>query len=266
MQFADMQPYWEKQGIKFHMVTASTSSEKVKMWEELRAGNYESYIKDILDPLDEKFMSTIRENCPNVTDAHLTGKVFFARDVMGIFVNSIGTLEDAILRASELAPPKGNINNSNIKVKRSMKQFVKLNAVLGLESLESVDESVSLNEEQLDLVETALSEPNTISAERDQANTERDAAILERDQANTERDAARTELTNALDPFNAIDPSIASAETPEAKVQAIRTLLAAKPGTAPAGTLEEGDPTKNSEVDWEAIDNLPHNKVVDENT
>lgn len=106
VQFVDMQPYWEKQGIKFHVVTASTSSEKVKMWAELRAGKYDSYIKDILDPLDEKFMNTIRANCPNVEAKHLTGKVFFARDVMGVFVNSIGTIEDAILRASELAPSK----------------------------------------------------------------------------------------------------------------------------------------------------------------
>jgi hypothetical protein len=133
-----------------------------------------------------------------------------------------------------------------------MKQFAKLNAVLGLESLESVDESVSLNEEQLDLVETALSEPDTISAERDQANTE--------------RDAARLELTNALTPIDAIDATIANATTPEEKATAIRAILSSKPGTAPTGNLEKGDPTKDTDdVDWEAIDNLPHNKSVDEN-
>lgn len=257
MQFADMQPYWEKQGIKFHMVTASTSPDKVAMWEELRAGKYESYIKEILDPLDEKFMNTIRENCPNATDEHLTGKVFFARDVMGVFVDSIGTLEDAILRASKLAPAKDEITNPKNKVKRSMKQFTKLNAVLGLESLESVEESVSLNEEQLDLVETALSEPDTISAERDSAITERDTVILE-------RDAARTELTNALNSINAIDPTILGAETPEGKATAIRALLSSKPGAAPIGNLGSTDPIKDT-VDWEAIDNLPHNKAVDNN-
>ena len=90
-------------GVKFHTITASTSPEKVKMWEDLRAGKYENYIKEILDPLDQKFMNTIRENCPNVEDKHLSGKTFFARDVMGVFVDSIGTLEDAILRAAELA-------------------------------------------------------------------------------------------------------------------------------------------------------------------
>lgn len=106
VQFADMQPYFEKQGVAFHIVKASTSIDKVKMWEDLRAGKYDDYIKEVLDPLDEKFMDTIRTNCPNVDDKHLTGKVFFARDVMGVYVNKIGTIEDAIFRASELAPAK----------------------------------------------------------------------------------------------------------------------------------------------------------------
>jgi protease-4 len=108
VQFADLQPMLEAQGVAFHIVKASTSVDKVKMWEDLRAGKYDEYIQQILDPLDEKFMNTIRSNCANVQDKHLTGKVFFARDVLGVYVNSIGTISDAIQRASELAPAKKN--------------------------------------------------------------------------------------------------------------------------------------------------------------
>lgn len=108
VQFADMQPFFEKQGVAFHTIKASTSIDKVKTWEDLRAGKYDDYIKEILDPLDEKFMNTIRANCPNVKDNYITGKVFFARDVMGVYVNSIGTIDNAILRASELASAKKN--------------------------------------------------------------------------------------------------------------------------------------------------------------
>ena len=107
MSFMDIQPYWEKKGVKFHTITASTSPEKTKQWEDLRAGKYDAFVKDVLDPLDEKFMNIIKENRPNVTDEHLTGKVFFARDVMGVFVDSIGSLEDAVSRAYELAHPEG---------------------------------------------------------------------------------------------------------------------------------------------------------------
>jgi protease-4 len=262
MRFADWQPHWEKKGVKFHTVAASTSPEKNKVFDELREGNYDSYIKEVLDPIDKKFMDTIKERFPNCEDKHLTGKVFFARDVMGIFVNSIGTLSDAVARAHQLSNPEEENSNHNLKHTRSMKQFAKLNAVLGLDALESADEAVSLNEEQLELVESALLQNDqAVAAARTEAETQRDAA-------NAELAIAQTSLANAVAAFDAIDPTIAVAESPEAKAQAVRTLLAAKPGVKIEGNLEITDPAakKSTETDWEAINNLPHNIEVDENS
>ena len=224
MRFADWQPHWEKKGVKFHTVAASTSPEKNKAFDELREGNYDSYIKEVLDPIDKKFMDTIKERFPNCEDKHLTGKVFFARDVMGIFVNSIGTLSDSIARAYQLANPEETNSNHNLKHTRSMKQFAKLNAVLGLDAIESADEAVSLNEEQLELVEGALLQNDqAVASARTEAETQRDAA-------NASLVTAQTSLSNATAAFDAIDPTIAAADSPEAKAQAVRTLLAAKPG------------------------------------
>ena len=157
-----------------------------------------------------------------------------------------------------------------------MKQFAKLNAVLGLEALESVDEAVSMNQEQLELVESALLQKDQAVAEaRTEAETQRDAANASLVTAETQRDAAsaslaaaKTSLANAVAAFNEIDPTIAAAESPEAKAQAVRTLLAAKPGVKIEGNLETSDPSakKSTETDWEAINNLPHNIEVDENS
>lgn len=260
MSFADIQPYWEKKGIKFHTITASTSPEKVKLWEDLRDGKYEQYIKEVLDPLDEKFMNAVKQNRSGVEEKHLTGKVFFARDVMGIFVDRTGSLEDAILRASELATErKENSNNSQNTF--SMKQFEKLNAVLGVESLEAVDDQISLNQEQLESVEAALSSGDQLEAERDTAVTERDTAVAE-------RDTARTDLADAVGMFDAIDPSIANAQTPQEKAEAVRALLAAKPGSKIEGNHDTHDPEggKPKDADWDVIDSLPHNKSVDQNS
>jgi len=262
MRFADMQPYWEKEGVVFHTITASTSQDKNKMFEELRAGNYDAYIKEVLDPLDKKFMDVMKQNFPNCEDKHLTGKVFFARDVMGVFVNSIGTLGDAVTRAWQLTKPEEENSNHNLKNTSSMKQFAKLNAVLGLDALESVDEAVSMNEEQLELVESALLQNDqAITNARTEAETQRDAA-------NAALVTAQTSLANAAAAFDAIDPTIASAESPEAKAQAVRTLLAAKPGVKIEGNLEITDPAgkKSTETDWDAINSLPHNIDVDENS
>lgn len=262
MSFADIQPYWEKKGVKFHTITASTSPEKVKMWEDLREGKYDTYIKDILDPLDEKFMNVIKENRPGVEDQHLTGKVFFARDVMGVFVDSIGTIEEAILRAYELANPEDEEDSENHQNTKSMKQFEKLNAALGVDSLEAVDESVSLNEEQLQALEDQL-------AANDQAIADaRAAAEKERDEAVSAKEKAEEDLSNAVSAFDAIDEEVANAETPEEKAEAIRNLLAAKPGAKAEGNKEKNDPDAGAkkDADWETIDNLEHNKEIDKNS
>lgn len=261
MRFADWQPHWEKKGVKFHTIAASTSPEKNKAFDELREGNYDAYVKEVLDPIDKKFMNVIKERFPVCEDKHLTGKVFFARDVMDVFVNSIGTLNDAITRAYQLSNPEEENTNHNIKNRGSMKQFVKLNAVLGLDALESVDEAVSLNEEQLVLLESALLQNDQAVADaRTEAETHREAA-------NAELATTKTTLSNALAAFDAIDPIIAAAVSTEAKAEAIRTLLAAKPGVKTEGILDTTDPVvkTSTETDWEAINNLPHNKEVDEN-
>jgi protease-4 len=279
LNFADMRPAYEKQGVVFHTVVASTSPDKQKTYNDLRAGKYDEIIKEQLDVLDEKFMAAVRENRPQVEDRHLTGKVFFARDVMGVFVDSIGTIETAILRAAELAEQNSDSdsNTNNFKNITSMKQFTLLNAVLGVPSLESVDEVVSLNEEQLTEIEGALEQTNLVVAERDTAIAERDAAKAVSDLAVTEREAAvaesesavaartaaENELATAIALFDDIDGTVAAAQTPAEKAAAISALLASKPGAKPAGNLEEVDPDATStEVDWATIDSLEHNQNV----
>jgi hypothetical protein len=193
----------------------------------------------------------------------LKGRVFYAQDVIGSLIDSIGPFETAVDRVLELAnfkedPGTGNSNNSN-KQKRQMKQFTHLNGALNVESLESSEEGVFLQEEQLQTIETALEANQQIVSERD-------TAIQERDSANQSLQTVQAELASAYDPLNAIDPTIASAETTEAKVSAIRTLLAAKPAVAPVQTLGQQDNNVTAEEDWEMINNLPHNKQVDQNS
>ena len=149
-------------------------------------------------------------------------------------------------------------NVPNIKKPEMKTQFLNVNKVLKVENLESTAEGVFLNETQLAEIENRLALDQQIIAERDTANAARDAAIAERDTANTN-------LINAMDPFNAIDASIASAESPEAKVLAIRALLSKKPATQPAGNMGKSDPVSDG-VEWDVINNLPHNKQVDKNS
>ena len=108
-----------------------------------------------------------------------------------------------------------DINNNSQKIVK-MKKFAKLNTALGVDSLESVDKAVSLNEEQLERVEGVLSDNEQAVADA------RTAVETERDTANAERDTAQTDLTNAVEAFDGIDQTVAAAKTPAQKAEANR--------------------------------------------
>lgn len=233
----------------------------------------------ILNPINQKFKDDVTANRAKVTADQLKGRTYFAKDVIGTLIDSVGDFQYAIDRVLELAnyKPKqknGGPSSSQITPKNKVdmkKQFLNVNKVLNVAALEATEEGVFLNEEQLELVENQIASIDTLTSEH---QTAIEAVTAELATANetvanitAELTAARTELTNALDPFNAIDPTIASADTPEAKVTAIRTLLSAKPGSAPVQNLGANDKhdDANQEVDWETINNLEYNKQVDAN-
>ena len=94
MSFADMQPAYERMGVKFHEIYSSLSNEKNKDFEEIRKGNYENYRKETLDPLAVEFRNSVQQNRP-LEENQLTGKTFFAKDVVGSMIDQIGSIEDA---------------------------------------------------------------------------------------------------------------------------------------------------------------------------
>lgn len=150
------------------------------------------------------------------------------------------------------------------KITIMKKQFDLLNLALDVEKLESVDGHVHLNEQQLEVIDNAIK----ASEKADQlqnAISEKDTAVTERDAAVTAKATAETDFSNAINLFNAIDNSVAGAETIENKVEAIKALLAKKPGDNASGTQEEVDADLGADSMWNTIDNLPHNQNLDNN-
>jgi protease-4 len=107
--FIDMQPYWESLGIKFHEVYSDLSKDKNRLFREMRHGDYENYKKAVLDPLAQEFRDIIKTNRPNVKDEHLTGKMFFAKDVVGTLIDEIASFDDAIRITADMAKPKKQV-------------------------------------------------------------------------------------------------------------------------------------------------------------
>jgi len=99
IQFADVQPYWESLGIKFHRIRADQSKDKNEVFYQALEGKYNLIKEEMLNPLADAFIEGVKENRPNSTKEQYTGKVFFAKDVTGSLIDSIGTLDYAVERA-----------------------------------------------------------------------------------------------------------------------------------------------------------------------
>lgn len=191
LSFADLQPAYEKLGVKFHQITADQSSDKNKMFNDLRAGKYDDYKKEVLNPLADAFIAHIEENLPGVTKDQLTGKVFFAENVVGSLADSIGNFDYAINRMNALIETNDKNSNSNNNT-ATMKKFEAIDKVVGAE-LQTTEEGAHLNLEQLESVNTALEQGAADAASLETANTAKTNA--ENAQKKAESDLAEANKT-----------------------------------------------------------------------
>jgi enoyl-CoA hydratase/carnithine racemase len=136
------------------------------------------------------------------------------------------------------------------------KQYVFINQVLGVEGVEVKDGKVSLTVDQILALNNKLKDSG-------EAVT---AATTAKETAETGRKTAEDSLSDVLNKLDTIDPTVKAAADAAAKVTAIQAKLAERPGTVPAtpqGDASKPDVPKDG-ADWDAINKLPHNRIVDE--
>ncbi len=111
ISFADLQPYWEKMGVKFHKIYAPESTHKNLAFENALKGNYVLMKKEVLSPIAQKFQSdvrTFRKGKVDITQKGiLNGKMYYANDAIRFgLADELGNLDYAIKRANDLAKNK----------------------------------------------------------------------------------------------------------------------------------------------------------------
>lgn len=257
LSFADVQPMWEKEGVKFHYITADASVDKNKDFQEARKGNY-GLVKEKLNAINDVFLSSVKSNRAGKLDLKkenvLTGKTYLAQDALDAgLIDSINTFEYAVSRAQALAKgetsapessttQKTETNNINMKKITLLASHVALLAICGA-SVEAGKESVDveLTDELMDKINSGLS-----------AVAENKTAL---DAANEKLKASETKVA---DLEKKASDQKASIETLEAKVRSLET-----PGASSAASTQTTEQTSQEESMWSEIDNLPHNKAVD---
>jgi ATP-dependent Clp protease, protease subunit len=159
------------------------------------------------------------------------------------------------------------------KTSRMKKQFVNVNKTLGVDSLESAQDGIYINEDQLEQLDqaiqssqqdhddlattrTALQTAESNLAQEQQARQNAEQSLSQEQQARQNSESALSELITQL---GQVDNSIAEAKDTSGRIAAIRALLAKRPGARHIGAIgkdEEGQ--QNDGVDWETLSSLPH--------
>ncbi len=119
MTFQDMEPYYEKMGVKFHSIYAPESNYKNLPFELAKKGEYEKIKTEVLSPLARKFQNQVRnkrENLNAEVEGILAGRMFDAENAKTYgLIDSIGNLAKAVEIAKDLASASVINNYLNTK-------------------------------------------------------------------------------------------------------------------------------------------------------
>jgi protease-4 len=249
ISFADVRPYFEKQGVVFHEIYATASSLKNKTTSEAYKGNYKPIIDKMLDPVNNDFIDDVkalRGKALNSNKAILQGETFFGTVALSLgMVDAQGDLKGAVSRVRELAAkPKQSISTQQSNMK-----YPKLTALLT-----ALEGGATATQEELDVVNAELAEGGitAIGIFPESLTTEAAQATVDLATQTAEVTRLTTELTEVKGSVTSL-----TAENITLKEKVAKGPAAAAPVVGKTDPLtEETAEQKGAKI----ISSLPHNQ------
>lgn len=172
LTLADMKGKLEKDGIKLHEIYATQSTNKNKDYNDAIKGDYKAIRSGLLDPLNETFISSIKESRGEKisNEEVFTGKTYMADKAMDMgLIDQIGSVQEAVNYLQSIVeeqsnPPKNKenqsqTNNSNHTMKFKMSWAAILGAI-GFGAVASEEEAPSVTDERLEQLNGSLTTAN----------------------------------------------------------------------------------------------------------
>ena len=237
-------------------IYADNSDEKNAEFEKALEGDFKLIKENILNPLAEDFRSAVKKKRSASTEDQRHGRTYYAQDVVGTLIDSIGDFKGAVRQA---------LNLTNLTI-TEMKGNVNLQSLDSCRDLQMVDGYVSLNVEQLGEIDQAIGETQVLKASNEtQANT-----IAEQAETINELTQERDELRTKAEQCEAKDAEIAEltkerdrlqeeAANKDNRIKELEDLLAEAPEDEEAMTaMHNGNPAKedtfNEPTDEESME------------
>lgn len=163
-------------------VYATQSYNKNEWYRKATDGDY-SLLQSDLDALCEEFMSDVKAARPNVTDEHLHGATFDAKEVEGILNDGLSTLDDLVNRflADTDAKPKNDVTATNTNTNINMENYPLICSACGLQAGEIAvtEEGAYMNASLLDSLEAHMKEAEQKVTDAEQKVTTAENALAE---------------------------------------------------------------------------------------
>lgn len=186
----------DSNGMMHVRVYADGADEKNSEYEAALEGNFELIKERVLNPHNERFKADIRTNRPAVKEEQLRGRTYNAKEVVGTLIDSVGDFEAAVQKVIELS-------TLNIKPMEGLKN---IQSLATCHDLQSVDDCVTLNKEQMEEIDAAIGVGLTEKA----LNETNKKTITEQAQTIQDLTAERDELKPKAEQLEAKEAEIAS--------------------------------------------------------
>lgn len=237
-------PQFVKQddGLVYARIYADQSGEKNLDYEEALKGNAKLIKENLLNPITKRFQEDVKANRPQVKDEQLHGATYFAKDVCGSLIDSIGSFEDAVNEVVSLASKRQESNDGNQQNSFDMKNiYVNLALIASMaDQVYAEDGSTTLQPNQLADIEAALEAGvqnlNQLQQSREELASIK-AQLAELQKANETLTADNAKLQESLDA--AIARANANADEDDLKVR--KNAVATEDEFKGAQTYEEAD-------------------------
>ena len=186
----------ESDGYVSARIYADAATEKNADYEAALEGNFQVIREQTLNPLNEQFVSDVRANRPGVTEDQLTGRTYFAEDVVGTLIDAIGPMADAVQAVADLAAAQQTEQNPSTMETNHNNSYPHLMAIPALaeQVFDQNDGSSTLQAVQLEAVEAILAQTASLRESNATLTADLEAARS----TIAERDARITELENSL--------------------------------------------------------------------
>ena len=169
----------------YHEIYDPESYDKNRMIRDVANSEDDKLLVELLSKLGVDFRTDIQEAFPQATEEHIHGKIFAAREVMGIFCDGISTMEGCVQRlfdlANGVATPIGRTNNINTN-NTGMNIFQKIGAAISQVEKEAKQEGYTDNpNEEIAQLRGQMAQ---LQQERDDARAQVETLTGERDTLN----------------------------------------------------------------------------------